>query len=237
MSINDVAATWNAEEILPEALPGSPMPLFGEWFDAMVAAKHKPNPDSMVLGTVDARGRPRARVVLCRKIDPEAGYIQFYTNYKGDKGCEIEANPVASATFHWDHVSRQARLEGRVVRAPEAESDAYFAKRYWTKRIGAWASEQSKPIESRDELIASVGFWVDKLGLDLKALLAIDEGGPNVDIPRPPHWGGYRIWIDRLELWCEGEGRVHDRARWTRELTAQGDGFVCGDWASTRLQP
>jgi len=127
------------------------------------------------------------------------------------------------------------------VRAPEAESDAYFAKRYWTKRIGAWASAQSQPIGSRDELIASVGVWVDKLGLDLTALLAIDEGGPNVEIPRPPHWGGFRVWIDRLELWCEGEGRVHDRGRWHRELTARHDGpepgFNAGPWSATRLQP
>lgn len=213
------------------------MPLFERWFDEMVAAKQQPNPGAIALGTVDHRGRPRARIVLCRGISVEDGYIQFYTNYNSDKGQELTANPVASATFLWDHAKRQARLEGHVVRAPEAESDAYFQKRYWTKRIGAWASAQSQPLESRDQLINRVGEVIEELGLDLAALLAIDEGGPNVHIPRPPHWGGFRLWIDRLELWCEGTGRTHDRARWERELTAAGDGYTGSAWTSTRLQP
>jgi len=241
MPIENVAATWSAEELLPDPLPGSPMPLFRAWFDEMGEAKDTPNPNAMTLGTVSAAGRPRARVVLCRGIDVERGSIQFYTNYASDKGQELAANPVASATFLWDHAKRQARLEGRVAKAPEHESDAYFANRHWTKRIGAWASDQSQPLEDRDQLIARVGEVIEELGLDLNALMAIDEGGPNVDIPRPPHWGGFRIYLDRLELWCEGTGRTHDRARWQRELTeAEVDGipgFAGGTWSSTRLQP
>jgi len=217
------------------------MPLFRAWFDEMVAAKHTPNPNAMTLGTVSAHGRPRARVVLCRGIDPQLGHITFFTNYQSDKGRELTANPHASATFLWDHAQRQARLEGRVTKAPDADSDAYFAKRHWTKRVGAWASHQSQPIGSRDELIAAVGRVVEELDLDLAALMAIDEGGPDVVIPRPPHWGGFRIWIDRLELWCQGEGRIHDRARWHRELHEHREGelhtYTGGEWSATRLQP
>lgn len=213
------------------------MPLFEAWFDEMGGADRQPNPNCFTLGTVTADLRPRARVVLCRGIDAQHGHVTFFTSYASDKGKELAANPNASASFHWDFVQRQVRFEGRAVRAPEAESDAYFARRHWMKRVGAWASEQSKPIGSREELIEKVGAAVEKLGLDLMALMAIDEGGPDVAIPRPPYWGGFRIWIDRAELWCAGEGRVHDRARWTRELTPEGDGFTGSEWVATRLQP
>lgn len=241
MSNADIASTWKTEESLPDPLPDSPMPLFQDWLDQQVAAKLTPNPNAMTLGTVSSNLRPRARVVLCRGVDPQAGHITFFTNLHSDKGRELAANPHASATFLWDHAQRQARLEGPVTHAPDADSDAYFAKRHWTKRIGAWASHQSQPIESRDELIAAVGRVVEDLELDLTALMAIDEGGPDVEIPRPPHWGGFRIWVDRLELWCNGEGRIHDRARWTRELDEHDEGglqtYTGGEWSATRLQP
>ena len=234
-----MTSPWATSETLPETLPAEPFPLFKAWFDEAWAARKVPNANAMTLATADPDGRPHARIVLCKGIDEAAGTVTFFTNYNGDKGLQLAANPRAALVFHWDHFDRQVRMEGPVSFAPDADSDAYFNTRHWASRIGAWASEQSRPIADREELLGKVGEVIDRLGLDLAALADLDPAdyAPHIAIPRPPHWGGYRVWAERVELWCGGKSRVHDRAVWTRPLTPAGDGFSGGAWEATRLQP
>jgi len=232
MSKGDLSDMFSSGEGLPETLPADPLPILKAWLDEEAEAARVPNPNAMTLATADSEGRPSARIVLCKSIVEDPGYLVFYTNSQSRKGQELEGNPRAAAVLHWDHSGRQARVEGRVVRSPEAESDAYFASRHWTSRLGAWASAQSEPIESREALLERVTQAVIDLDLDLGALL---EGG-HVEIPRPAHWFGYRLWIERAELWSGGTGRIHDRAVWSRTL-GSGDNPVVGRWSATRLQP
>jgi pyridoxamine 5'-phosphate oxidase len=187
----------------------------------------------MCVATISPAG-PRSRVCLCRGVDTANGYIVFYTNYQSDKGRELAANPAAAATFHWNHSARQVRFEGWVVKSPAAESDAYFKTRPWESRLSAWASNQSRPLESRAQLLTQYAEVIRKLGLDPDALAS---QGSQADIPRPPHWGGYHLWASRVELWTGGPGRMHDRAAWTRSLTPKTDGFGASPWSATRLQP
>ncbi len=215
---------------LPEPLPDEPLSLFHDWFREAKDAGVQPNPDSMVLATVDGTGRPSARVVLCKQLVRDPGYVVFYTNYRSRKGQELAECPRAALVFHWDALSRQVRLEGPVVRSPEAESDSYFRSRPLDSRVGAWASQQSEPLASRATLAQQVAAAQVRFG--------IGPGQTEGEVPRPQHWGGYRLWPDLLELWVEGPFRVHDRARWTREL-AQKDAysFATGPWSATRLNP
>ncbi len=208
---------------LPSNLPADPMPLFEEWYLAAREQKAQPNPDSMVVATSTPDGRPSARVVLCKKLVTDPGYVVFFTNYQSRKAEELAANPRVAAVLHWDAFGRQVRLEGRVVFATPEESDEYFACRALDSRIGAWASLQSQPLDSRKTLLKRVAAEAARFGLQ---------------VPRPPHWGGYRLWPDSVELWIEGPFRVHDRARWTRSLEPAGsDGLSAGPWTATRLYP
>ena len=207
---------------LPSTLPDDPMPLFAEWFAGARAAMAQPNPDSMALATVGADGRPSVRIVLCKKLVTEPGYAVFFTNYDSRKGEELTAHPRAAAVFHWDSFGRQVRLEGPVVRSPAEESDEYFASRALDSRIGAWASLQSQPLGSRKTLLKRV---------------AVEAARHGTHVPKPPHWGGYRLWPESVELWIEGPFRVHDRARWTRALELEGAGYAPGPWSATRLYP
>ncbi|MFI4896233.1 MAG: pyridoxamine 5'-phosphate oxidase [Phycisphaerales bacterium JB059] len=232
MSQSDLSDVFEVGEGLPDELPADPMPTFKGWLEEATARAEVPNPNAMTLATVGEDGRPSARIVLCKGVVPDPGYVVFYTNSRSRKGREIEANPRVALTFHWDHAGRQVRLEGRAIRSPDEESDAYFASRHWTSRLGAHASEQSEPIESRQALLERVAERAIDLGLDLGALLE----GRDVEIPRPAHWFGYRVWVDRVELWCGGTGRIHDRAAWTRELGA-GQTPTTGAWSGVRLQP
>jgi pyridoxamine 5'-phosphate oxidase len=218
-------------ETLPDHLPRSPLALFRAWFDEAQARNLQPNPNAMTLASVDPDGRPSARIVLCKGI--EAEYLVFYTNYEGRKGRALAANPRAAVVFHWDQFDRQVRSEGPVTRSPGEESDAYFHSRRWESRLGAWASDQSEPIASREALISKVKRTADELGVDMAAAV----GGQPVEIDRPPHWGGFRLWFERVELWCGGVGRVHDRAAWSRPLRSTGYGYEGGGWTGTRLQP
>jgi pyridoxamine 5'-phosphate oxidase len=224
-------------ETLPDSLPADPLVVVREWLAQAQAAYTQPNPNSMVLATSSRDGRPSARVVLCKDIVPRPGYVVFYTNYLSAKGRQLRDNPRAAAVMHWDALHRQVRIEGEVVTTPAADSDAYFATRAWQSRIGAWASEQSEPIGSRAQLLEAVKETARRFG-------AATPGAPGADdslklaIPRPPNWGGYRLWADSVELWVEGAARVHDRARWQRTLTPLGAGsFKAGAWVATRLQP
>ena len=221
-------------ERLADPLPQSPMPTVLAWWDRACTERHTPNPHSFVLSTVDPDGAPSSRVVLCKHLDQD-GYVVFYSNYDSAKGRSLAVNPVAAASFHWDHLERAIRVVGSVVKSPEGESDAYFATRPWESKIGAWASRQSEPIGSRDELLAQVLDSMIEHGVDP---LAVEEGATDVEVPRPPFWGGYRLWAERIEVWAGGPGRVHDRAVWTRSLARAGEfAYETGPWSVSRLQP
>jgi pyridoxamine 5'-phosphate oxidase len=220
----------NDHHHLPEPLDASPWPLFAEWFHAARARNVQPNPDAMVVATVTPDGRPDARVVLCRHFVPDPGFLVFFTNYQSRKGRELELNPRAAAVLHWDTLQRQVRVEGLVIKSPEAESDAYFAQRPLVSRLSAWASQQSEPLASRQALVEAVAEVAKRFGIDPSAT----EGS----VPRPPHWGGYRLWPERIELWIEGPARTHDRAVWTRTIHRKGEFEFRGDaWSGTRLNP
>ncbi len=226
-------------EMLPDPLPADPFPLFRSWFDAAQKRKDQPNPNALTLASVDSVGQPSARIVLCKGIDTASGHIVFYTNERGRKGRELLATGRAAAVFHWDHQDRQVRIEGPVVRSPAAESDAYFASRAWLSRIGAWTSDQSEPIATRAALEAKLEATMHRFGLDPAFPPARDAV---VNIPRPPHWGGFRLHAERIEFWCAGAGRLHDRAAWTRTLRPEPVGTPCSfvaatPWSATRLQP
>jgi pyridoxamine 5'-phosphate oxidase len=223
-------------DLLPDPLPAEPMALASAWLATALAARQQPNPDAMILATATADGRPSARVVLAKEFDVERGRVSFVSNYDSRKGRELAENARAALVFHWDHAHRQIRMEGVVVKAPASESDEYFASRNWQRRIGAWASAQSQPLRSREQLNAAVRAAAARFGAPEPTLDNINQA-PGVDIPRPTFWGGYYVWADAVELWIEGASRIHERARWTRSLTTDGVGFDVGPWSATRLQP
>ena len=224
-------------EVLPEVLPAEPLPLVTEWLAQATREQVQSNPNAMVLVTVDARGKPSARVVLCKEIRPQEGLITFFTNYASRKGLELAANPHAAVVMYWDALRRQVRLEGAVTATTAAESDAYFASRAWQSRIGAWASQQSTPIGSRAQLTQAVDRTAQRFGVPSPSSSDDAAADPGVPIPRPPQWGGYHLWVESVELWVEGTARLHDRARWQRQLTRDGAVFRGGRWHATRLQP
>jgi pyridoxamine 5'-phosphate oxidase len=211
------------EQSLPEPLPEEPLSLAAAWLAEAMQQREQPNPDAMVLATSDAMGRPSARVVLCKEIEPAGGTVRFVSNYESRKGRELAANPRASLVFFWDQQHRQVRIEGQVQAASAAESDAYFASRPRDSQLGAHASIQSMPIASRAALAAQLD--------------EVRTRFPGA-VPRPAHWGVYVLWAEAVELWVEGDHRVHDRARWTRELAISCSASpVAGPWSATRLQP
>ncbi len=164
------------------------------------ARSQEPNdPDAAALATVDTDGMPNVRVVLMRGFEPD-GFV-FYTNYDSAKGHELDGAGKAAFVIHWKSLRRQIRARGPVSRVAPAMSEAYFHSRPLESRIGAWASQQSRPLENRDLLVAEVA----RLGAELGDMP-----------PRPPHWGGYRITPLEIEFWCDGAHRLHDRFRWTR---------------------
>jgi len=166
-------------------------------------------PAAMVLATADANGRPSARTVLLRGVD-ERGFV-FFTNSQSRKGRQMAENPQAALTFYWDAWAEQVHVEGPVEFVPEAESDAYWKSRRRLSQIGAWASEQSRPLENREAFLARVADY--------------EKQFEDRDIPRPPHWFGYRVVPNRIELWYGREGRLHERYvyqfegdAWTRQM-------------------
>lgn len=222
---------WNVDltsGALPEVLPGEPMGLLSSWYDEACKARKQPNPEAMTVATVGRDGQPSARVVLCRRIEVERGRLSFFTNYESQKSREMEANPRVACVFHWDAFDRQARVQGRAMRACAAESDAYFAQRALVSRVGAWASAQSRPLKDRETLLAEVMGVMMRFGVTVEQLER-HERGP--EIPRPPHWGGWIVEATSVELWSGATaGRLHDRAVWTRN----GAGSA---WSATRLYP
>jgi pyridoxamine 5'-phosphate oxidase len=190
----------------------NPIEQFRTWFDEVLTSNlHEPN--AMVLATATLDGRPSARVVLLKGFD-ERGFV-FYTNYEGRKGEELETNPHCALLFYWGELERQVRVEGRVRRVPDKESDAYFAGRPRGSQLGAWASEQSRPVGDRGALEHR-----------LRELEAEYEGR---EVPRPPFWGGYRVEPETIEFWQGRENRLHDRLVYLRSED--------GGWRRGRLQP
>jgi pyridoxamine 5'-phosphate oxidase len=188
-----------------------PFALFGEWLDEAAAAE--PNdPNAMALATVDADGLPDVRMVLLKGFDARG--FTFFTNYESAKGREILAHPKAAAVLHWKSLRRQVRLRGPVSEVSAAEADEYFATRSRGSRLGAWASQQSRPLESRFALE--------------KAVAKVTARYPIGEIPRPAYWSGFRIAPVEIEFWKDGAFRLHDRVRFTRT----GDG-----WTKLRLYP
>lgn len=213
-------------EQLPEPLPANPMQVLNAWVAAARDSGIYPNPEAMALSTVGQNGQPSTRIVLCKQLVCDPGFVVFYTNYGSAKGEAIAGNTAVSAVFHWDSMNRQARIEGRATLSPAQESDDYFASRDRESQVGAWASAQSQVIQERSQL--------------LRAMQAMQQRfAATAEIPRPAQWGGYRIWLSAVELWTRGEARLHDRARWQRTLGAVlSDGsYQPGDWQNSRLQP
>lgn len=224
--------------ILPDKLPSDPMHWAGAWLEHATSENLQRNPNAMTVATVAADGQPSSRVVLCKHFVAAPGYIVFFTNYLSQKVNELRRNPGVAANFHWDAFGRQVRLQGQAVFSPAGESDAYFASRDWGSQLGAWGSDQSARLASRAALKQQVRQRARELGVDVSADLQSLGDGARPDIPRPPHWGGIRIWPQRIELWIEGADRIHDRAAWTRSLSPLGPSdFAPGQWSGTRLQP
>lgn len=188
-----------------------PFQLFGEWLEEARAAE--PNdPTAMSVATVDGDGLPNVRMTLLKGFD-ERGFV-FYTNFESQKGTEILASRKAALGFHWKSLRRQVRLRGPVEVVSEDEADAYYKSRPRDSRIGSWASQQSRPLESRFALEKAVARYAAKYAIG--------------DIPRPPHWSGFRVKPVYIEFWKDGAFRLHDRVVFRRE----GDG-----WSKTRLYP
>ncbi|MCW5755848.1 MAG: pyridoxamine 5'-phosphate oxidase [Phycisphaeraceae bacterium] len=215
------------DEHLPDALPADPFPMLHEWVEYAKARNVQPNPTAMSLATVDDSGQPNARIVLCRGIDERDGSLWFFTNSHSAKGWEMSGNSKVAAVFHWDALDRQARVRGLAEPLAAEASDAYFASRTWEKRVGAWASDQSRPVVSRQALLDKLLNTLTRFGIDPANPPAADA---ILDIPRPPHWGGYRIVAFEVELWVGSNARIHDRARWTRPGPGR-------PWSAMRLQP
>ena len=190
----------------------NPFTQFQQWFDQALAAQLL-EPNAMTVATATADGKPKARMVLLKDFD-ERGFV-FYTNYNSQKGQELAENPQASLVFWWAELERQVRISGRVEKVSETESDKYFYGRPLNSRLGAWASNQSEVIESREVLT--------------RQLQELQTKYHNQDIKRPPHWGGLRVIPTEIEFWQGRPSRLHDRLRYTR--------LDDGTWKIERLSP
>jgi pyridoxamine 5'-phosphate oxidase len=193
-------------------MASDPHRLFEEWLAE--ATLDEPNdPTAMALATADASGRPSVRMVLLKGHD-QRGFV-FYTNLQSRKGGELAANTNAALLFHWKSLRRQVRIEGRTEQVSDAEADAYFATRGRDSQLGAWASDQSRPLDARETFEARY-----------REMQARFEGG---DVPRPPHWSGTRVIPERIEFWSDRAHRLHERRLFTRTAG--------GDWSEGLLYP
>jgi pyridoxamine 5'-phosphate oxidase len=209
--VADLRRDYSLEALVEAHANPDPFGQFQQWFDAAVQAE-LPEPNAMTLATIDAAGFPAARIVLLKDFDA-SGFVLF-TNYNSHKGQELSQNPKAALVFLWAELERQVRIQGTVEKISPEESDGYFYSRPHNSRLGAWASNQSEVIPNRDVL--------DR---QLEALKAEYEGK---EVPRPPHWGGFRIKPQTIEFWQGRTSRLHDRLRYRLNQ---------GHWTIDRLSP
>ncbi|MDT8991845.1 pyridoxamine 5'-phosphate oxidase [Curvibacter sp. APW13] len=214
--IASLRKSYERAELSEDASHADPLRQFEQWFNEAVAGE-VPEPNAMTLATVDSRLRPSTRVVLIKGFD-ERG-ITWFTNYDSRKGQTLAGNPFAALQFHWVELERVVRIEGRVEKVSDEESDAYFHSRPLDSRIGAWASPQSQVISSRNVLVTNAAKYGAKFMLQP---------------PRPPHWGGYRLVPDQWEFWQGRKSRLHDRLRYRQEDAPDGTGLR---WVRERLAP
>ncbi len=211
MSIADLRLEYSQATLSEHEVDADPIRQFAHWFDAALAAEIS-EPNAMNLATIGKLGRPSARIVLLKDFDARG--FTWYTNYSSRKGQDLLEHPYAAITFHWGELERQIRIEGTVERVTDEENDSYFSIRPIKSRLGAIASAQSMPIESRELLEQQFEEASEKFG---------------ETPPRPAHWGGYRLKPDLLEFWQGRRSRLHDRVLYTLDTN--------GSWQRSRLQP
>lgn len=209
--LSSVRQDFSGEELEQSTVPDTPKQLFEKWFDQAVGAQVL-DPNAMSLATVNAKGEPSNRIVYLRGFEGES--LLFYTNYKSEKGTHIAGETAVACTFYWPELHRQIRFSGMAAKLSKEQSDEYFSSRPRVSQISAWASQQSRELASRAELEERVKDYEAKF---------ID-----VEVPRPQHWGGYKINVKTAEFWQGRGGRLHDRILYYRDD---------GAWRTTRLNP
>ena len=212
MTLADLRKDYSMAGLSEKDLARDPFRQFDKWFGEAVAAKID-EPNAMVLSTADRTGRPASRTVLLRAVDGR-GFV-FYTHYEGRKGRELEVNPRASIVFPWFAIERQVIVEGPVAKVPAEQSDAYFASRPRPNQLSAWVAQQSSIITGREALE--------------QGMKAVEAQFSGRNVPRPPHWGGYRLDPETVEVWQGRRSRLHDRLRYRR--------VKGGEWTVERLAP
>lgn len=220
-------------KMLSQSMTKNPILLLQSWLNEAMELDLQPNPDTMAIATSNSQGLPNVRMVLCKEINTKEGYVVFYTNYNSVKSLEIKENPKCSALFHWDKLGYQIRIRGEILQSPDEENDTYFASRHLGSQVGAWASNQSNPVEDREALDDQFKKILDRFNLTSESITRNEQ-----KIPRPPNWGGYRLWIEEIEFWLNQKDRLHDRLHFRRALTISSGGIETEKkWTVKRLQP
>ncbi|MEH0158389.1 pyridoxamine 5'-phosphate oxidase [Limibacter armeniacum] len=211
VNIADIRLDYAKKELSEEDCLANPIEQFNMWMEEAIKSEVN-EPTAMTISTVSPEGRPAARTVLLKGV--EDNQFVFYTNYNSRKGTHLLSNPVAALTFFWPELERQVNIEGTVTRVSDVKSDEYFASRPYKSRVGAWASEQSSEITSKNIILKRFATYAAKY---------------LTHVPRPPHWGGFAISPDRIEFWQGRPSRLHDRVLYTLDEN--------GNWNKKRLAP